>query len=1161
MQILLLGLFSITLLAQDPRGFINGQISDTSGAVVPNAAIALTHTRTGVTVRFTSNQEGLFDANYLPTGDYRMQVEFAGFKTFTRSNIDLRIGDRLRIDVTLEPGSNTESIQVTAESPVLETTNATVGQVIDRKVLENMPMRSGNVAWLYSLAPGTTLASLPYDGPWNIDQSSAVRVGGTGLGGVDYNVDGVSNNAYGGRTAFIPPADMVDEVRVDTASYDAAVGHTTGGQINISMKSGGNDFHGTLGGFLSSGPMMTRNFFTNGFIFNPATGPITGEKIKNNTPFTRWLRYSAAVGGPVYIPKLYNGKNRTFWQFGFQAHNRLRTVAGQSSVPTEAMRAGDFSALLATSNQYQIFDPFSTRAEGARFRRDPLPGNLVPRARISADAARYFKYFPLPNASGTSDFTNNYVRARPDKQDLYQPIVRIDHNVSERWRTFFRYSQSIFNGNFDQWIPDSNVRGRLRKRPHRGYALDNVIMLNSTMTLDVRYGFTWFSEKQGFVNQGYNLGEFGYPSALVSQLDPRGVTFPLVTVNGGVLPLGNDGGFDERYYTHSLLTVFNWTRASHTLKFGFDGRLSYDNSVTYGNVAPALTFGDVYTRGPLDNSPGSPAFGQSFASLLYGIPTAGGVDINDSRAEKSPFHSLFVQDDWRMTKTFTLNLGLRWEYEGPLVERFNRSTSDFDFRTANPIEAQARANYARSPIPEIAPASFRTAGGLTFLGLNGASRQFRPPFHKAFMPRIGFAWNIQPKVVMRAGAGIFYGLLGADFSDVPQPGFNQRTNLIASNDNGLTYAASLTNPFPTGIERPAGASQGLTTFLGRGPGFTAADGRRPYTQRWSYSIQFEPASRSVVEIGYQGNRATRLRVGTPFNPIPIQYLSTSPVRDNTAINFLTAAVPNPFRAIDGFRGTAFFTNANTTRAQLLRPLPHFGDLSTGLPAGASWYHAFTARFERRFTQGMLLQANYTWSKAMEAVQYLNPTDSIPTHIISDLDRTQRLTFAAMYELPFGRGKHFGGTMPRWLDTVAGGWQIQALYQGQTGAPLSFANVIYNGTHTDLAESNQSLQRWFRTDNFERRAAFQLDQNIRTFPLRIANVRAYGINVWDMSIQKNIQIFDKLRVQLRGEAEGATNTPNFSPPNTAPTNTLFGSVTTTQTGQEERRIFAGIKIIF
>ncbi|MBL8230985.1 MAG: TonB-dependent receptor [Bryobacterales bacterium] len=1158
--VLTLPLLTVCAMAQDPRGFVSGTVLDSSGAVIPNASVAFTQVRTGVTLRFTTNGEGIYEANYLPTGEYSLAAEFAGFKKYSRTGIDLRIGERLRIDITLEPGDASEKIQVTAESPVLETTNATVGQVIDRQVLANMPIRSGSVSWLYSLAPGTTLASLPYDGPWNIDQSSAVRVGGSGLGGVDYNVDGVSNNSYGGRTAFIPPADMVEEVRVDTSSYDAAVGHTTGGQINISMKSGGNALHGTLGAFVASGPMMTRNFFTNGFIFNPATGPITDEKIKSNTPFTRWLRYSAAVGGPVWIPKIYNGRNRTFWMFGYQAHNRLRTVASQASVPTEAMRNGDFSALLAAGPAYQIFDPFSITQEGARFRRQPVPGNIVPRNRISADAARYVKYFPLPNAAGTIDFTNNYQRARPDKQDLYQPIVRIDHVLNDQWRMFGRYSQSTFYGSFDQWIPDSNVRGRKRQRPYKGVALDTVGMLSSTLTLDVRYGWTWFSEKEAYVNQGYDLSEFGFPASLTSRLDPRGVTFPLVTVNG-MLPLGNNGGFDERYYTHSLLSVLNWTRGKHSLKFGFDGRLSYDNSITYGNVAPALTFGDAFTRGPLDNSPGSPGGGQNFASLLYGIPTAGGVDINDSRAEFSPFHSLFVQDDWRMTKTFTLNLGLRWEYEGPIRERYDRTSRDFDFVTTNPIETQARANYARAPIPEIAAANFRTPGGLTFAGRNGVPRELRPAFHKAFMPRIGFAWNLRPRVVIRAGYGIFYSLLGADFSDVSQPGFNRRTNIVASNDNGITYAASLTNPFPAGVDLPEGASQGLTTFLGRSPGFYAADGRRGYTQRWSYNLQFEPFARTVAEIGYQGNRATRLRVGTDVNPIPRQYLSNLPVRDNNVINFLTGAVTNPFRGIEGFRGTAFFANANTTRAQLLRPLPHFGSMSPGLPAGSSWYHALTARIERRFAQGMLLQANYTWSKAMEAVAYLEPTDPAPTHVISDLDRSHRFTFAGLYELPFGRGKRFGSQMARWLDYAAGGWQIQALYQGQTGAPLGFGNVIYNGTYGDLVLPNQSLQQWFNTAGFERRPAFQLEQNIRTFPLRLANIRSYGINVWDMSVQKNFQVHEKLKVQLRGEAEGAMNTPNFSPPNTAPTNTLFGQVVGTQTGQEERRIFVGLKLMF
>ena len=1141
-------LLTLAISAQDPRGFLSGTVTDSSGAVIPSAPVVLKHTRTGVNSRLSTNPVGVYEASYLPTGEYTITVDFTGFKGFTRT-IELRIGDRLRVDVTLEPGASTERIQVTAETPVLETSNATVGQVIDQKILANMPIRSGSIAWLYSLAPGTTLSALPFDGPWNVDQSSAVRVGGSGLGGVDYNIDGVSNNAYGGRTAFVPPADMVEEVRVDTSSFDAAVGHTSGGQINVSLKSGGNAVHGALGFSVASGPMMTRNFFTNGFIFDPTTGPITPKKIKDNTPFTRWQRQSAAVGGPVYIPKLYDGRNRTFWMFGYQAHNRLRTVAGPVSVPTEAMRRGDFSALLTVGSSYQIYDPFSTTVEGVRFRRQPVPNNILPASRISLDAQRYIKYFPLPNAAGTADFTNNYVFARPDKQDLYQPIIRIDHNWNDRWRTFGRYAQSVFNGSFDKFVPGSDVRGRLRQRPYKGVALDTVATLSASLTLDVRYGYTWFSEKQAFVNQGRDLTEFGFPSSLTSRLDPRGVTFPLVTVNG-MLPLGNDGGFDQRYYTHSLLSVLNWTHGKHSTRFGFDGRLTYDNSTTYGNVSPALTFGDTFTRGPLDNAPGAPGAGQNFASLLYGIPTAGGIDINDSRAESSPFHSLFVQDDWRIAKTFTINAGLRWEYEGQISERYDRNSADFDFVTPNPIQAQARLNYAAAPIDQIAPANFSTLGGLTFVGKNGVPRLLRPASYNTFMPRLGFAWNMTPRTVMRAGYGIYYGLIGADFTDVSQPGFNRRTNIVSSNDNGRTYSATLSNPFPGGVDQPEGASQGLSTFLGRAPGFFAAEGRRPYTQRWSYNLQLSPFARSVIELGYQGNRATRLRVNTDFNALPLQYLSTSPTRDNDRINFLTAAVPNPFRNIEAFRGTAFFTNANTTRNQLLRPYPHFGALITGLPSGSAWYHALTARFERRFGQGFMVQTNYTWSKAMEAAEYLNQGDAQPAHLISDLDRTHRITFAGMYELPFFRRN-------RWI----GGWQIQAIYQGQTGPPINFGNVAYSGTYQQMEVSKPTVQQWFNTAGFERRAAFQLDQNLRAFPLRLANVRGDGINVWDMSVQKNFQIKEGIKLQLRGEAEGATNTPNFNPPNTAPANTLFGQVTSTQTGQEERRIFVGLKLIF
>ncbi|MBI3209387.1 MAG: carboxypeptidase regulatory-like domain-containing protein [Candidatus Solibacter usitatus] len=1148
---LILFFIALSLVAQDPRGTIAGQVGDSSGAITPGATVRATNLQTNVVLSSVANPQGAYEIPYLNPGAYRIDVELAGFKKWSRAGIDVRTGDRVRMDVTLAPGDVKEVMEVNAQAPVLESSTASVSQVISTKTVSELPLRSGSVAYLFTMGPATIITNLPYDGPWNVDQSSNISVAGGRATTVDFNIDGVSNNGKGGTTAFVPPPDMVQEVRVETSSYDAAVGHGGAGSVNITLKSGTNGLHGALGTSVSSGPMMTRNFFSNKFIFDPTTGPITPEKIKANTPSSRWLRNSASAGGPVYIPKLYDGRNKTFWMFGYQSHERRRPVATLTTVPTDPQRGGDFSALLAIGSQYQIYDPLTTvAAANGRFSRTPLAGNRIPANRIDAAAKNILKYYPAPNTAGTVDGLTNYSRTRQDTQDLYQPVTRVDHNFSEKHRMFARYSQSDFFGHFDELVPGSNVRGRKRQRPHRGVALDNVFVLSNSMVLDVRYGFTWFQEYQSFDNIGWDLKEFNFPASLVSQLPNAAISFPQIGVNG-LLQLGNDGGFRSPTYNHSLLTVWNWTRGAHSVRMGFDGRTLNDNSYTYGNVSPRLDFGEAYTRGPLDNSTIAPA-GQGLASFLFGIPTGGFVDVNASKAERSGFYSAFVADDWRVTRSLTLNLGMRWEVETALTERFNRSTRDFDFTTANPVQASAQAAYARAPLAEIPAAQFRVLGGPLFMGVGGTPRAQRNADLRAWMPRLGFAFQLRPKMVLRGGYGLFFGLVGADFSDVNQPGFSQRNNVIASNDNGISYVASISNPLPSGLLQPQGASAALKTFLGQSPGFASADGRRPYTQRWSMSIQYEPLAHTVVEAGYIGSRAVKLRASTEFNAIPRQFLSTSPARDQAAIDFLSAAVTNPFFGIDGFQGTNFYSSRTIGRSQLLRPFPEFGALSTGLPAGSSWYNALTLRAERRFSRGLMLQANYTWSKTLEAVDYLNVTDGLPEHVVSDLDRPHRITMMGMWELPFAKGRRF-----------IGGWQMQAVWQLQSGAPLAWGNIIYGGKFTDipLSTAQRGTSLWFNTAGFERVTARQLANNIRTFPTRISATRADGINVVDLSIFKTFRLHEKFRLQLRGEAEGAMNHPNLSAPNVNPASSLFATVNATQTGQEERRIFVGLKLLF
>jgi len=1160
---LLVLLLPICLMAQDPRGTISGLITDSSSALIPGAAVRATNTETGVVASGVSNSQGAYEIPYLNPGAYKVEAEITGFKSWSRSGIELRMGDRIRLDVTLAPGDIKEVVEVQAQAPVLETTTASVSQVMPGRLASELPLRSGSVSYLFTMAPGTILTDQPIDGPWNVDHASRISIAGGKAATADYNIDGVSNNGKGGTTAFVPPPDMVQEVRVDANAYDASVGHGGSGSVNVTLKTGTNALHGSIGATVSSGPMMTSNWFTDNFIFNPATGPITPEKIKANTPSARWLRESASVGGPVYMPKIYDGRNKTFWMFGYQSHNRRRATTSLSGVPTDAERGGDFSALLALGSQYQIYDPFTTTpAANGRYSRQPFAGNRIPASRIDPAARTILKYYPQPNVAGTADGQNNYSETHPGTQDLYQPVARIDHNFTERHRMFARYSQSDFFGHMDQLVPGSDVRGRIRRRPHRGAALDNVFILNNSMVLDVRYGFTWFQEYQSYDNIGTDLTQFGFSKSLISQLSPAAaISFPQIMVNG-LLQLGNDGGFKQPIYTHSLLTTVNWTRGSHSMRFGFDGRSVYDNGYTYGNVSPRLNFAETYTRGPVDNSPVAP-FGQGIASLLLGIPTGGFSDVNASKAEHSAFYGLYAQDDWRLSRTLTLNAGLRWEIETPLTERFNRSSRDFDFITANPVQAAAQAAYAKAPIPEIAPSAFRVPGGLTFLGTGGQPRTQREIYWRSFMPRVGLAWQARPKMVVRAGWGMFYGLVGADFSDATQPGFSQRTNIIPSNDNGVTYVASISNPLPNGLAQPAGASGGMLTYLGQSPGFSSVGGRRPYTMRWSASIQMQPLANSVFEIGYMGSKTARLRVSTDFNAVPAQYLSTSTARDQATIDRLSANVTNPFFGIPGFEASSFYASRTIGRSQLLRPYPEFGGLSTGLPAGSSWYNALTARFERRMSKGLMVQANYTWSKTLDATSYRNPTDSAPEHVVSDLDRPHRLVLLGMYELPVGRGKRFASNASRIVDAVIGGWQVQADWQLQSGPPLEWGNVIYTGNFTDigLGSGERSVERWFNTTGFERASSKQLASNIRYFPSRISGARANGLNMADLSLFKSFRVTEKLRLQLRGEAEGVTNHPNFDPPNMSPTNSLFGTVSKTQSAQEERRVFVGLKLLF
>jgi hypothetical protein len=826
-------------------------------------------------------------------------------------------------------------------------------------------------------------------------------------------------------------------------------------------------------------------------------------------------------------------------------------------VPSASHLKGDFSDLLKQGSIYQIYDPSTTRpAAGGRFSRAPFAGNVIPASRLNPTSLKVAGYFKAANTAGTSDGRNNYQVTYPNSNDFRQNMGRVDHVLNDRHRIFGRFTQSWLNFYRGDWF-QNEARGLDRYRLQRGFGFDDVYMFSPSLLLNFKYGFTRYVETDNAFSRGMNLSEFGFPSSLTSQIDNSVSAFPVYAIDQYV-QLGETTNYLWTTNYHTWSAVMTQTSGSHSVRYGGEFRLYRDHNYSYGNVAPNQSFGVTYTRGPLDNSPAAP-IGQGLASFLLGIPTGGNIDVNASSAAQSTYTGLFIADDWKVTPKLMLNLGLRYEFESPTTERYDRAVRSYDFVTPNPISAQALKNYAASPIPELPVSQFKTIGGMTFVGVNGEPRGIQDTRKFNLAPRIGLAWQALPKMVIRAGYGIFIQPVGVDRINVNQSGFSQRTNLVSSLDNGQTYVASITNPFPDGVQQPAPVS--LTTYIGRALSFSPAVLPNPYMQRWSFSIQREFPGRILGEVAYVGNRATRLASTRQYDATPRELLSTSPERDDATNNYLSAQVNSPFFGIPEFAGSGI-TGRTMSRASLLTPFPHQNGMSASDPVGFSWYHSLQARMDKRFGKGFSLNLTYTWSKAMEATSFLNDTDPMPHHVISSIDRPHRFTMSGIWEMPVGRGKAVGSTMPKAFDYLVGGWQLQAIWQLQSGPPLGFGNILYRGDIHDivLPRGERTIDRWFNTSApFERSAARQLVANLRTFPLRLTGLRGPGDDHWDASLSKNFQITESVKLQVRTMWEGAMNHPLFDNPNLAPTNTLFGTINATR--GEGRRILIGGRVLF
>lgn len=1193
MRVVALALFAVfTLLlmqqvqAQEARGTIAGKVLDASQAIVPNAAVKIVNTAMGTTVTASTNEAGIYQASYLIPGNYQITVEVSGFKKYIRDGIVLRVNDTLEINLVLEVGAMGEAVTVTAEAPALETSTASMGQVIDSRRIAELPIGHGDPYALIGLAGGVSFTkSARLDRPFEPTHIVGYSMDGTRSNRSDLTIDGASSTATANAgeviSSFVPPQDLVAEFKVQTATFDAQFGNTEGGVTNLSIKSGTNQFHGT-------------GYYTN---FTPGTSANDFYANRSNQPLADFYyhRFGGTVGGPVWVPWLYKGTNKTFFMYGMEGIREARPRNnGTLNIPTAKMRAGDFSDFLAIGASYQLYNPFSARRDGSRIRRDPFycdgtgnpmavaangtqavgtPCNKLPASLINPIAKKFVEgYLPLPTSTATAaDGSNNFQQpGLKERAVYYSHTVRIDHVFNEKHRSFGRASWYDRDSDYNNYY-NNIATGSLFQFISRQGVFDHVWTMTPTTVWNFRYGYNRFIrvDNTNPGNIGFDLTSLGFPASYANLIDPNIRRFPRFDISGYQ---GTGFGADFRPNdTHSFNITANKALNTHAIKAGIEFRSYRENSFPTGNNQTGqFNFDNTYVRGPLDNTAAPTQLGFSFASFLLGIPTSGSINQPANYAEQSTTWGLFVHDDWRVNSRLTLNIGLRYEIEGALTERFNRSVRGFDFGYAQPFDAAARAAFiasqsvAANATPEIT--SFTSLGGLTFSGLNGPRALYEVP-KKNFMPRFGLAYKLNDKTVIRAGYGMFFGFLGQRRGDIIQSGYSSSTPLNVTLDNGLTFKETLSNPFSTGLLPIPGNSFGSQTFIGQGVSFFNPRPQSPYMQRWQLGFQRELFGGFVAEASYVGNRGTHIEMTRNINALPNKYLSTSTTRDQTRINYLGALVPNPYFGLMPANAGAAFRSSTIARSQLLRPFPQFGDINTTNNDGYSWYHSFQVNLRKRFSQGFTLDSSYTFSKFMEAVEYLNAGDPLPTEVISSEDRPHRFVISGIYELPFGKGRSFLSNVNKFASVFVSGWQLSGIYSFQSGAPIGFGNVIFTGDVKNIAlpDDQKTVTRWINTDaGFNKVAAEQLSGNVRTFPLRFGFIRADKVKNVDLGFIKKTAFGEgKKEFQFRAELLNAFNHPLLTTGgvNVTPTAAAFGQITNGTQDNYPRRVQLTAKFVF
>lgn len=1169
--------------AQDFRGALSGTITDPTGGVLPGVTVTVTNAETNVSTTAITDERGTWQVRYLNAGTYNVQAQLEGLQTVQQKGIQVRVGDTVPVDFTMSPGGISEVVTVTAEAPIIDTTTGTTGAVIDSNQIAQLPLGDGTAYMLTRLAPGVADSSdLHFSRPMDNGNLAGIVANGA-LGGNDFTLDGAPNRVSPNNTnpgnnsgvvGFSPPSDAISQFKVQTNAFDAQSGHTAGATVNLALKSGTNDWRGTLAYFNRDD--------------SRAATPLLSKRAGSEKPTREYNRYTGTFSGPVV-------RDRTFFMVAFERLRDVQPEAASYTVPTMAMRRGDLSEWLPQG--VLIYDPLT--ATGTNNQRTAFGGNIIPTSRINPIARAYANLYPEPNRPGLED---NYFTNQPRPYDYNAFLLRGDHNFSGSNKLFlnaywnkreedrYNWAKGAANATGEGEINGFLVTQGFDYRSNTGGTLGYTSMLENSLAIDVIGGWSQFGEWREPAGT-FDPASLGWSPQVVALMG--GYQYlPFVTFGGfsttnsnsRIATLGSQrsdfgAGFDRPFTNISLTPTVSWVTQAHSIRTGYelrDQRWQID-SAPYG--AGRYHFNGAYTRA--NNGAAQNVLAQSWAQFLLGLPTTGTGTVANTGSTSSQFeiaadgdyrqvsHSLFAQDDWSLTRKLTLNLGVRAEYHQALTEAENRNISGFDQGIVSPIAAQARAKYAAAPIAEISPENFRVNGGLQFAD--------GPIYEDLFkvLPRAALSYMLNDRTVLRGGVGLFS--YDYYFDAGNQTGFSQPTAIITTDNNGRTFITDLNNPIPSGtLTQPVGSSRGAATGLGLNIGTVVPSEREvPYYTRWQIGAQRDLGAGWAVEVFYVDSRGRNLPVLREINGIPAQYLSTAPQRDTEREAYLSQSVANPFAGL--LPGTGL-NGATITRAQLLRPFPQFLSVVTEEYVGSDQYRAGSLRVDKRFRGGNSVLATYTRSRTRDRLNYLNPSTRELEDRISPNDRPHRATLGATLQLPFGRGERFGQNWNTLVDAVLGGWTLSTTYQYQTGAPLVWNNNIYydpardpqdlrahiGGNCPDGGTAGLDCAAW-DIGGFYIPGGSRNDQRIvmgntlRRFPSTLQHVRNDDVHLMDIGVYKTFGLPQDMRLQLRVEVINALNYTVLWNPNLDPTNANFGFVN--QDRNNPRDVQLGAKLTF